>query len=177
MVSTIRLRRTACVPLPSCQRRNPEAPFFRGLHRLAVNDGRAGGGLPSCGFPNPNPQGFLHPFPRPVIPPLPKVPPHRAPRRQIMGQSASADQGMPPRNTYSTPLTTSRRAGAGDGPERCRAATREPIPPTGRRFRLWRTGIRFPTHAVSVTSIPLSSQEPAAQVWPIVTHPLNSARR
>ena len=28
-----------CGPSPSCRRRNPEAPFFRGLHRLTVDEG------------------------------------------------------------------------------------------------------------------------------------------
>ena len=39
-----------CVPLPACPRRNLAAPFFGGLHRLAVNDGSAGTGCPTLGL-------------------------------------------------------------------------------------------------------------------------------
>ena len=82
-------RCAACVRLPVCQRRNPEAPFFRGLHRLAIDDRRAGRSLSPSHFPNPDPQGFLNPFPGPVISPLPEVPPDRAPRWQVMGASVA----------------------------------------------------------------------------------------
>ena len=68
MVSTIRLRRTVCVPLSVYRRRSLWAPFFRGLHRLAVDDRRAGRSLSSRRFPNPGSQGILNPLPSTVIP-------------------------------------------------------------------------------------------------------------
>ncbi len=79
-------------------------------------------------------------------------------------------QGMPPRSTYSMPLTTSRRSvvlgrslGFGRGQQGSQ------LRPLGIGQI---TGISFPTHAASVTSIPGSPQEPTAQLYPIVTHPL-----
>ena len=87
MVSTTMcpLRCGACVQQPVYRRHSLWAPFFRGLHRLAVDDGRAGRGFPSGGFPNPGTQGLPYPLPSPIISPLPKVPPDRAPRWQVVG--------------------------------------------------------------------------------------------
>ena len=79
------LRCAACVRRPFYLRHSRAAPFFSGLHRLAVYDGRAGRGLSARRFPHPGPQGRLHSFPGPVIPPFAGVPPDRAPGWQVMG--------------------------------------------------------------------------------------------
>ena len=76
----------ACGPSPSCRRRNPEAPFFRGLHRLTVDDGRAGTGLATLGLAQLGVQGVMCPLPGAITTPSPEVVEHGAPRRQVMGQ-------------------------------------------------------------------------------------------
>ena len=84
------LRCGVCVRQPFYRHHNPAAPFFRGLHRLAVDDGPAGRGFPSRRFPDPDAQRFLYPFPRPVRPlPVPQGGRSWGIRRQ----------GMPPRST------------------------------------------------------------------------------
>ena len=79
------LRYGACVPTPFCLRHSREAPFFRGFHRLAVDDGPARGGIPSLALPDHGAQCLLHPLPSAVFAPFPEVPPDSAPRRQVMG--------------------------------------------------------------------------------------------
>ena len=100
MVSTIRLWRTVCVPLPVCQRRNPWAPFFRGLHRLTVDDGRAGRGIPPSSLPNPGAQASSMRSQVPSSRQLRKYH-HTVPQGgKSWGIPPQADQGMPPRSTY-----------------------------------------------------------------------------
>ena len=79
------LRCGACVPTPFCLRHSLEAPFFRGFYRLAVDDGPAGGGIPSLALPDHGAQCLLHPLPSAVFAPFPEIPPDCAPRRQVMG--------------------------------------------------------------------------------------------
>ena len=79
------LRCGVCAQIPSCLRRNPEAPLFRGLHRLAVNDGSTGCSITSFPLPDLAPQRLLNPLPCAIGPPLSEVPPHCAPGGQVMG--------------------------------------------------------------------------------------------
>ena len=73
-----------CGPSPSCRRR-PEAPFFRGLHRLTVDDGRAGTGLATLGLAQLGVQGVMC-LPGAITTPSPEVVEDNAPGRQVMGQ-------------------------------------------------------------------------------------------
>ena len=66
----------------------PRGPLFRGLHRLAVDDGGAGCCLPSFGPSDQGTQCLLNPLPGSLTAPFPKVPPNRAPRGQVMGHHA-----------------------------------------------------------------------------------------
>ena len=61
--------------------------FFRGFHRLAVDDRPAGGGIPSFALQDLGAQCLLNPFPSAVFAPFPEIPPDSAPRRQITGAS------------------------------------------------------------------------------------------
>ena len=79
------LRCGACARIPSCRRRSPEAPLFRGLDALAVDDGSAGDGIPSFFLPDLAAQRLLNPLPSAIGPPFSEIPPHRAPGRQVMG--------------------------------------------------------------------------------------------
>ena len=166
-----------CVRLPSCQRRNLWAPFFRGLHRLAVNysrirDGSAGGGFPSGGFPNPDPQCFLNPLPSPVFPPLAETPPHRAPEGQVVGHHPpdyAASQHVQDAVDYLPQVRGSGRASLG-----VRRQQGSQFLPLGIGQI---AGIRFSAHASSVTAIPFSSQEQPAHLFAIATHPLRASVR
>ena len=81
------LRCDACAQQPSCRHRSLWAPFFRGLHRLAVDDRGAGRSLVSLSLPNPGTQSRLNALPGPISA-LPKIPPNRPPGRQVMGRHA-----------------------------------------------------------------------------------------
>ena len=87
------LRCVACVRLLFCPRHSRVAPFFSGLHRLAVDDGRAGCGLSACCFPNLGPQGLFYPLPCLVISPVAEVPSDRAPRWQVVRQQTPGTTG------------------------------------------------------------------------------------
>ena len=76
----------ACGPSPSCPRRNLWAPFFRGLHRLAVDDGRAGTGLATLSLAQLGVQDVMYPLPGAITTPGTEVMEHDAPRRQVVGQ-------------------------------------------------------------------------------------------
>ena len=78
------LRCGACARTP-CRRRSREAPFFRGLHRLAVDDRPAGSSIPSLALPDHGTQCLQNPLPSAVLAPFSEVPPDRAPRRQVVG--------------------------------------------------------------------------------------------
>ena len=73
-----------CGPSPSYRHHSHEAPFFRRLHALAVYDRRAGRSLSSIGCPYPLAQGLMDLLPGSVLSPFPKIPPHGAPRREVM---------------------------------------------------------------------------------------------
>ena len=94
------LRYAFGVRLPSGRHRSLWALFFRGLRRLAAifgksADGRAGRGVtPHC-YPDPLPKGCHDPFPSAIIPPLPKVPPDRAPGWQVVGQHPPGNAAAP----------------------------------------------------------------------------------
>ena len=59
-------------------------PFFRRLNRLAVYDGRARCWVAAFGLPNFGPQRLMDSFPCTILSPFPKIPPHGAPRREVM---------------------------------------------------------------------------------------------
>ena len=75
-----------CVPLPAGPRRNLAAPFFGGLHRLAVNDGSAGTGCPTLGLSQVGKEGVVGPLPGPILTPGAEVMEDNAPRWQVVGQ-------------------------------------------------------------------------------------------
>ena len=58
---------------------------FRGPHRLAVDDGPAGSGIPSLALPDHGTQCLQNPLPSAVPAPFPEVPPDRAPRGKVVG--------------------------------------------------------------------------------------------
>ena len=88
----------ACGPSLSCRRRNPVAPFFSGLHRLAVNNGRTGCRFPAPSLTNPDMEGLMNPLPGFLPSPYPEVVVDQLPRRQVMRQetpSAAGAQHIP----------------------------------------------------------------------------------
>ena len=74
-----------CAPSPSWPRRSLWAPF-PGLHRLAVDDGRAGAGLPALGLSQLGMQCVMRPLPGAITTPGAEVMEHDAPRRPVMRQ-------------------------------------------------------------------------------------------
>ena len=62
-----------CGPSPSCRRRSLWAPFFRGLHRLTVDDGRAGTGLATLSLAQLGVQDAMYPLPGAITTPGPEV--------------------------------------------------------------------------------------------------------
>ena len=76
----------ACAPSPSCPHRNPLAPFFGSLYRLAVDDRCAGAGLAALRLTGPGPQGVMRSLPGSVPAPSAEVMKGSAPRWQIMRQ-------------------------------------------------------------------------------------------
>ena len=70
---------------PSYRRHSREAPFFRGLHALVVDDRRAGNGTSACGLPDHGPQCLVDSFPSPIPGPLAEVFVQRLPMRQVVG--------------------------------------------------------------------------------------------
>ena len=62
------------------------APFFRGLHRLTVDDGRAGTGLATLSLAQLGVQDAMYPLPGAITTPGTEVMEHDAPRRQVVGQ-------------------------------------------------------------------------------------------
>ena len=65
----------ACLRLPALACVVAPRPPFRGLHRLAVNDGSAGGSIPSFPLSDLAPQRLLNPLPGAIGPPLMDIPP------------------------------------------------------------------------------------------------------
>ena len=86
-------RCAACGPLPSCQRRNPWAPFFRGLHRLAVDDGGAGAALTALSLTQRGVQRAVGPLPDTILAPGAEVMEDDAPGRQVMRQHSPGTSG------------------------------------------------------------------------------------
>ena len=76
----------AFIPLPAGPRRNLAAPFFGGLHRLAVNDGSTGTGCPTLGLSQVGKEGVVGPLPGPILTPGAEVMEDNAPRWQVVGQ-------------------------------------------------------------------------------------------
>ena len=60
------------------------APFFRRLNRLTVYDGRARCWVPPLGLPDLDSESVIGSFPCTILSPFPKIPPHGAPRREVM---------------------------------------------------------------------------------------------
>ena len=147
-------------------------PFFCGLHRLSVNDGRAGSSFPTSSLPNPRPQGFFNAFPGAVIPPVAKVPPHSSPRRQVVRHHPPGYAATQHVQNAVHCLTYVGDPGMAFGGVRRRQ---------GRQFLPLRigqiTGIKFPTHSPSVTSIPFLCQQQPPSVQLIITHPLRRLSR
>jgi len=81
-------RYDVCGPLPSCPRRSPAAPFFRGLGRLAVDAGRTGCGLASLAPSLLFAQLCMDAFPVAALGPLAEVILHCGPGREIVRQAA-----------------------------------------------------------------------------------------
>ena len=75
-----------CGPSPSCPHRNPLAPLFRSLYRLAVNDRCAGADPASFGLTAPVPQSVMRPLPASIPAPSSKVMESSAPGWQVMRQ-------------------------------------------------------------------------------------------
>ena len=86
-------RYAAYVPSPSCPRRSPEAPFFRGLYALAVDNRPAGTGLAAQGLPDPGEQGVMDSRPGSIPPPNPEVVVDQLPRWQVVGQQTPGTAG------------------------------------------------------------------------------------
>ena len=80
------LRCGVFAPLPSCQRRSLGAPFFSGLHRLAVDDGRTRCGLATLRLPQHDMQLVVGPPPSSVPTPSAEIMEGDTPRRQVMGE-------------------------------------------------------------------------------------------
>jgi hypothetical protein len=76
----------AYAPLSSCQRRTHKAPFFSGLHRLAVHDGSSGLGCFTVKCSQAGTQRIVDLLPHTGAPPLCEVPVNHLPRRQVAGQ-------------------------------------------------------------------------------------------
>ena len=93
-----------CGLAPACPRRTPEAPFFRGLHRLAVDDGPAGAGLAAQEPPHRGEQRVVNPRPGPSSPPNPKVVVDRKPVPGQRGTTIPPATGPSP--TPDTSLTS-----------------------------------------------------------------------
>ena len=88
----------ACDPSLSCQRRNPAAPFFGGLHGLAVNNRPAGCRFPAASLTDPDVEGAMNLLPGFLPPPDPEIVVDQLPRRKVMGQetpSAAGAQHIP----------------------------------------------------------------------------------
>ena len=83
----------ACVLSLSCPRHSLWAPFFRGLHRLAVDDGRAGAGLTPLSLPQGGVQGAVGPLPGSIPAPGAEVMEDDAPGRQVVGQHPPRTSG------------------------------------------------------------------------------------
>ena len=82
MVSTTMCRLRPDTLLPALLLRGS---FSCGPHRLAVDEGPAGGGIPALALPDHAPQRLLHPFPSGIGSPLTEILPDRPPRRQVVG--------------------------------------------------------------------------------------------
>ena len=78
---------------PSCLRRTPEAPFFRSLHALAVDNGPAGTGMSPLTLPYLGNQGVVNPRPGPIPSPDPEVVIDQLPRRQVVWQQTPSTTG------------------------------------------------------------------------------------
>jgi len=76
----------ACVHLPSCRRRSREAPFFRGLHRLAVHHSRTWLLFSTISHSQLATQGIIDTLPYTSGSPLSEVPINHLPGRQVSGQ-------------------------------------------------------------------------------------------
>ena len=64
-------------------------PFCRGLNRLAIgNDGTGRGRASFSRLPNPGAECLFGAVPGPIIGPVAKVPPNRAPQRRVAGYHA-----------------------------------------------------------------------------------------
>ena len=82
-----------CAPSPSWRRRSLWAPFFSGLHRLAVDDGRTGAALPTLGLSQRGMQCVMRPFPDAITTPGAEIMGHDAPGRQVMRQHPPGTTG------------------------------------------------------------------------------------
>ncbi len=88
----------ACGPSLSCRRHNPAAPFFGGLHRLAVNNRPTGCRFPARRLTDPDMEGLMNLLPGFLPPPNPEVVVDQLPGRQVMRQetpSAAGAQHIP----------------------------------------------------------------------------------
>ena len=126
--------RVARVRRPFGLRRSLGSPFCRGLDRLAISNGGTGRGRPSFSrLPNPGAERLFGALPGPTVTPVAKVP-------QTLPRSGESwgimRHGMLPRNTYSMPLTISRKSGFEDTFEGSLAAARKLIRTIGSRLNL-----------------------------------------
>ena len=81
-----RQRCDACGPSSSYRHHSREAPFFRRLDALAINDSCAGTRLSSISYSHPVAQGFMDPLPGSVLSPGAEVVKRRAPKGQVVRQ-------------------------------------------------------------------------------------------
>src|SRR6266568_8533857 len=86
VVSTVPLALAAFDFFASIVATNPS--LLRRLHRLTVDDGRAGSRLAPLFLAHPFAQGGVHALPDPGVAPGAEVAPHRGPRRKLMRQGS-----------------------------------------------------------------------------------------
>ena len=82
-------------PLPAGRRHSPRAPFFRGSHRLTVDDRGAGGRVSTLDGPHRRPPGLLDAGPGVVLGPAPEIFVHSLPRGQIVRPQAQGAAAPP----------------------------------------------------------------------------------
>src|SRR5690606_1125899 len=77
-----------CGLSPSCRRRSREAPLFRGLDALAVDDGHGGRRLFARGFAGLIAQAVVYPLEGAVVAPLGEIVVDAVPLGIVLGQHA-----------------------------------------------------------------------------------------
>src|SRR6266540_1775315 len=83
----------ACVHSLSCHHRSHEAPFFRGLHRLAVHDSSTRTALPPVQYSQLGTEGVVEGLPHSAAAPHPEILVDCLPGRQVVRQHTPGATG------------------------------------------------------------------------------------